>query len=231
MDDSNEVVFNAHDQPNPDDEEIEFHDPQVHDADEMAPQNAPENVPENREQNELLREINEQIMLTRNETRQSIREIQSNVLDDIGKLRREFNVLQNNFERLNNKVNTPILANDPLNFASREGNGHSTPILTQVDRNENHSRPSPVNEGSIRGHNSSLNTRQNLKLKPEKFDGTEDFEEYISQFEIIAEINNWDSEAKALYLAGSLRSCARSILSELTTSDRKDYDKLVRLLM
>lgn len=31
-----------------------------------------------------------------------------------------------------------------------------------------------------------------VKMKPQLFDGSGDLEEYLAQFEILAEINNWD---------------------------------------
>lgn len=48
------------------------------------------------------------------------------------------------------------------------------------------------------------------KVKPCTFNGNSSREDYIAQFDLVAEINNWDSATKASYLAISLT--ARSVL-------------------
>ena len=61
---------------------------------------------------------------------------------------------------------------------------------------------------------------------PVHYDGTEDWEEYLSQFEILADINKWEDTEKGLYLASSLKGSARSILSDLNQEERRDFSKL-----
>ncbi|CAG2191409.1 unnamed protein product [Mytilus edulis] len=65
-----------------------------------------------------------------------------------------------------------------------------------------------------------------IKMKPPPFDGTEDWEEYVSQFEILADLNKWEIHSKGLYLASSLKGSARAVLSDLNQVERRDYDKL-----
>ena len=67
-------------------------------------------------------------------------------------------------------------------------------------------------------------------MRPVKYDGLEDWEEYLSQFEILADINKWDDNAKGLYLASSLTGAARSILSDLTQDERRNYSRLKLVL-
>lgn len=69
-----------------------------------------------------------------------------------------------------------------------------------------------------------------IKLKPQTFSGTDDFEDFLAQFEITAEINGWDYRAKSLYLANSLTGTARSLLNEVTSEERRDYKSLVQKL-
>lgn len=69
-----------------------------------------------------------------------------------------------------------------------------------------------------------------IKMKPQYYDGSDDWEEYITQFDILSDINNWSYESKSLYLAGSLKGPARAILNELSSSERRDFEKLVRAL-
>ena len=42
------------------------------------------------------------------------------------------------------------------------------------------------------------------KMKPQNFNGTTDFDEFLSQFEITCEINGWQYREKSLYLASCL---------------------------
>lgn len=80
--------------------------------------------------------------------------------------------------------------------------------------------------------NSTLRSKgdNSVKLKPQKFSETDDFEDFLTQFEITAEINEWGYKAKSLYLANSLTGSARSLLNELTSEQRRDYSCLVQKL-
>ena len=69
-----------------------------------------------------------------------------------------------------------------------------------------------------------------VKLKPQNYSGTDEFEDFLAQFEITSEINGWNYKAKSLYLANSLTGTARSLLSELTDEQRRDYKCLVQKL-
>ena len=69
-----------------------------------------------------------------------------------------------------------------------------------------------------------------LKMKPQSFDGTSDLSEYLTQFNIVAEINNWTYQANALYLASCLTGSARSLLGEMSETQKRDYDSLVKML-
>ena len=77
-------------------------------------------------------------------------------------------------------------------------------------------------------HSKGDNTR--FRMKPQNFCGTTDFDEFLSQFEITCEINNWQYREKSLYLANCLTGDARSILSELDHEGRRDYNTLVEKL-
>ncbi|CAC5382459.1 unnamed protein product [Mytilus coruscus] len=70
----------------------------------------------------------------------------------------------------------------------------------------------------------------NVTMKPQLYEGDEDLNEYLAQFEILAEINGWNYATKSLYLAGSLKGGARALLNELDKESRKDYDSLVKVL-
>ena len=77
-------------------------------------------------------------------------------------------------------------------------------------------------------HSKGDNTQ--FRMKPQNFCGTTNFDEFLSQFEITCEINNWQYREKSLYLANCLTGDARSILSELDHEGRRDYNTLVEKL-
>ena len=98
-----------------------------------------------------------------------------------------------------------------------------------------HETHSLVDDSQSKGDNLSILNRQakgdnNIRLKPQNYSGTEDFEDFLAQFEITTEINGWDYRAKSLYLANSLIGSARSLLIELTSEQRRDYSSLVQKL-
>ena len=78
-------------------------------------------------------------------------------------------------------------------------------------------------------HNEIRNNKQS-RMKPQLYDGQTDIEEYLTQFNIIAELNDWDYHSKSLYLASSLTGTARSLLNEIEPEQRKDYYNLVKVL-
>ena len=85
--------------------------------------------------------------------------------------------------------------------------------------------------------NSSMNLRTQsrgnnncFKIKPQNYDGGSDFEEFLCQFEITCEINAWKYKEKSLYLANCLTGVARSLLNELDSDVRRDYDTLIEKL-
>lgn len=65
-------------------------------------------------------------------------------------------------------------------------------------------------------------------MKPQQYDGKDDRDESVTQFDILSDINRWSYESKSLYLSGSLIGQAKPILNELSPSERRDYDKLVK---
>ena len=69
-----------------------------------------------------------------------------------------------------------------------------------------------------------------ISIKPQTFDGTEDFDEYLSQFKILVDLHRWNYREKSLYLASSLVGNARSVLSELNEDQMRDFNSLVKVL-
>ena len=69
-----------------------------------------------------------------------------------------------------------------------------------------------------------------FKIELQSYSGTEDLEDLLVYFDTLAELYGWSSKAKSLYLASSLIVPARSLLTEMTLDERRDYQTLVQKL-
>ena len=68
-------------------------------------------------------------------------------------------------------------------------------------------------------------------LNPDSFTGKEDFHEYISHFELCAELSGWDLRTKTQMLAFKLKEDARRHYSiRLSQNEKSSYHKLVAAL-
>ncbi len=113
-----------------------------------------------------------------------------------------------------------------LNGAGRRqpppGNA-STPCRQLGEENQ----PAECNATSARGADYSAGRPVQ---KPTIFDGRSSWEAYVTQFEIVAEINQWDGPDKAVFLATSLRGPALTVLSNLPSESRVHYPLLLAAL-
>jgi hypothetical protein len=66
--------------------------------------------------------------------------------------------------------------------------------------------------------------------KPATFDGRIPWDSYHTQFEIVADINQWTEGEKAAFLASSLKGHALTVLSNLSSEHRSHYPSLVAAL-
>ena len=67
-------------------------------------------------------------------------------------------------------------------------------------------------------------------VKPEKFDGTEDWNTYIQHFDWCAEINGWTEQEKAQFLAVSVTGTARQVLAGVDKERLRHYGVVVQIL-
>ena len=65
---------------------------------------------------------------------------------------------------------------------------------------------------NAKSSNSTSGTKK-ANVKPKSYDGSEDFGDYLSQFEIIADLNQWDYPTKSLQLASALTGQAVGIVN------------------
>ena len=99
----------------------------------------------------------------------------------------------------------------------------STSVENEADCNNSH-------VASIVQNGTREKTEIICKVKPQLYDGSDDLEEYLTQFNLLVELNNWNSKTKALFLASSLNGVARAILNEISEPERHSYDSLVDAL-
>ena len=60
-------------------------------------------------------------------------------------------------------------------------------------------------------------------IRPEKYDGTSDWSEYLIYFEQLSELYGWDDERKAMILGLCLKDEARVVLASLSLAERHSY--------
>ena len=60
-------------------------------------------------------------------------------------------------------------------------------------------------------------------IRPESYDGTTDWSEYLIYFEQLAELYGWDDERKAMILGLCLKDEARVVLASLSLAERHSY--------
>jgi hypothetical protein len=67
-------------------------------------------------------------------------------------------------------------------------------------------------------------------IKPDSYDGSKSFEQYLSHFEDCSELARWDYRTRVLTLSASLRGSARTYYMTLSAEVRRDYQLLVSRL-
>ena len=67
-------------------------------------------------------------------------------------------------------------------------------------------------------------------VKPERFDGTEDWNTYLQHFEWCAELNRWSEAEKAKFLTVSVTGTARQVLAGVERERLRDYNTVVQTL-
>lgn len=162
------------------------------------------------------------------------RQVQETILGMNEQMQQKFNDLDMQIQNLQ------IQLRDQNNNQGASQPRNSTPMQIGTNRNqdctENVARNQMTNEMvDFNLPRINSNTEQSVsttaqsrvdnyvKLKPQTYTGNDDFEDFLTQFEITSEINGWDYKAKSLYLANSLTGTARALLNELSAEQRRDY--------
>lgn len=198
------------------DGEVLHHD-NFHDCDE---QSISASVSAHSNETEVINTISKHMYLLNADIQKSMQNMKGQILDVVQ------NVAQDITERvdiLEKEMKTLTCSSIPN---ERRASGIELPTSQSFEINENKN----VNENSIvtrleKGQiaNSGAAT---LKLKPQNYDGTDDFEEYMTQFQILADLNGWNYKTKALVLASCLTGPARYVLTELDKHACRDFQSL-----
>ena len=72
--------------------------------------------------------------------------------------------------------------------------------------------------------------REKPRVPPSPYNGSTTWEDYKAQFELVADLNQWDMPSKAAYLAVSLSGQAQAVLGDLDKTQRISYTDLVAAL-
>ena len=111
--------------------------------------------------------------------------------------------------------------------------------LELASKKDQEVHPNDMNERSltVKKHNVmepiasvSKTTRSKTRCKPPIYDGTTSWSDYLIQFKMIAELNEWSEHKKLLHLGGSLDGVTREVLGDIDESMRNSFDGLVQCL-
>ena len=72
--------------------------------------------------------------------------------------------------------------------------------------------------------------REKPHVRPSPDNGSTSWEDYKARFELVANLNQWDTRTKAAYLAVSLSGEAQAVLGDLDKTQRTSYTDLVAAL-
>lgn len=93
----------------------------------------------------------------------------------------------------------------------------------------------PVRNRDPRNHNHALQSAGNVRdrpmsVKPDKFDGSTSWNDYLIHFEMCATINRWTEAEMASHLAVCLRGDAQAVLGDMSYFKRTDFQSLRNIL-
>lgn len=121
-----------------------------------------------------------------------------------------------------NRPNAPprggLFSQSTPQVGTRDSNPSDTEVLVQPQTG----LPRPTDHSGLR----FPMVGSPVHFKPEPYDGTTDWPEYLVYFEQLAEVHGWNHPTMAMVLGLSLKGSARSVLANLTLPQRRDYRAL-----
>lgn len=76
-----------------------------------------------------------------------------------------------------------------------------------------------------------LNRTGTTGIRPGTYDGTTTWEDYLAQFEVIAELHGWEANGMALCLVASLRGEAQVVVADIDVRCHRRYTIVVGALL
>ena len=197
-----------------------------------------------RQMGEISNELQNNLRSLREQVQHSLSDFQSQLTTIHKTIDGNNNNKQTHYSDLNfNRSNHGVISPDTHAEGLGRGRRNSTPENNAHVHFSDHSPGSnaqlvnhrPIGYSQIDQHNipQSANYYQNTshgKMRPQTYDGSDDLDEYLTQFCIISDLNGWTYETKSLYLASSLVGEARALLNDLDQRQRRDYCSLVEAL-
>ena len=194
---------------------------------ELVVQNETEECPHEESALSIEEQLIKRIDMLSGEIRKDMSTVKRALTDNNEHIEQEFVEMRRRIERIeerniNQNQNLLEHTTPPLFRESRglTDNITSTPEH-QASRFQNRNSASP-SQGQQNQSPDKL-----VKIKPQHYDGSDDWDEYLTQFNILAELNGWSYQYKSLYLASSLTGNARALLNELDDEKRRDFTSLV----
>lgn len=174
---------------------------------------------------EIQSELTTQFRSICDETNRNMFRVQFEVTRDINLMRSDFYQKISNMRKRMDEIQQMVeIIKKSLSISP------STSFMVSENKNENYKTSpkgsNPLLPSSSRCPNPEPQIQSNHQTKPQCFEGSEDLDEYLAQFEILSKLNRWEYHQKSLHLASSLKGNVRAILSELSNVERRDYNHL-----
>lgn len=122
------------------------------------------------------------------------------------------------------------LRSDNLDVRSRSLQDNSVPDTRVDNRTSNNYNQQPRNDSDQytrrhkgRGDHENQPPVFAHTIKPDTYEGSQCFEQYLSHFVDCAELSRWDPRTMVLVLSSSLRGAARTYYMSLPECERRDY--------
>ncbi|KAK3724018.1 hypothetical protein QZH41_008917 [Actinostola sp. cb2023] len=154
----------------------------------------------------------------------SIASLRTAIEDLLKKISEQNRLLEDRLEELDKRLRTLEGESKHVGkYVLLEG-GQSEVELKALETTEALAQPRTIDSSKIQP------ATARPKVRPTTYDGSSSWEDYAAQFQLVAEINNWDYVTKASYLAISLSGPALSVLGDLSYDQRRDFKDITSAL-
>ncbi|GFV35202.1 gag-Pol polyprotein [Trichonephila clavipes] len=187
------------------------------------------------EVNTKLTNVNEQISANMGEVNTKLTNVNEQISANMGEVNTKLTNVNEQISANMDELNNKLTANKEELKSDLKGIGDK---LTTMDKKfeEMEGRIESV-ENKFEDMESKLEAKifessffSKPSIKLSTYDGKSSWQVYKTQFSIVADANQWDSQTKACQLAASLRADAADILQTLPETQRLDFDALVNAL-